>query len=176
MCVFSQDLVQTPGAVSIMRARNHKFDHTSLTKWIASASDLLKGILKQWIEDTTLLEDAVKSFMTEGNGLIYKDTILDKERAPLRKAMMTCKSWRPCKNGTALLAKWRGHLRALHQQHGVPDGERVLRNVGETVNTALSWCDLVECVHQVSQINEQKNVFVRKASDYLMLFLFDRCF
>ena len=150
--------------VSILRSRTHKFKHESLTPWLSKANLFVQNTLKQWLEDAVLLENMLKTWISHGP-LLAKGSIMDSgdDKKAMRQALTTNKNFRPLKNGTALLAKWRESLKALHLDVGLPNGQKVLTCLGETINVSLEFTDLTEMCHEVLQINEQKNNFLRKA-------------
>ena len=150
--------------VSILRSRTHKFKHESLTAWLMKANVFVQNILKQWLEDASLLETMLKTWISHGP-LLAKGSIMDigDDKKAMRQALTTNKNFRPLKNGTALLAKWREGLKALHLDVGLPNGQQVLTSLGQTINVSLEFTDLTEMCHEVLQINEQKNNFLRKA-------------
>jgi len=132
--------------------------------WLTKANVFVQNILKQWLEDASLLETMLKTWISHGP-LLAKGSIMDigDDKKAMRQALTTNKNFRPLKNGTALLAKWREGLKALHLDVGLPNGQKVLTCLGETINVSLEFTDLTEMCHEVLQINEQKNNFLRKA-------------
>ena len=150
--------------VSILRSRTHKFKHESVTVWIQKANHIVQGIFSQWLEDATLLETMLKTWIDHGP-ILSKSSIMDntKEKAAMRRALTSNKNFKPLKNGTMLLSKWRGQLKSLHLDAGLPNGQKVLTSLGETINASLQFTDLTEMIHGIVGVNDQKNVFLRKA-------------
>ena len=167
-----QDLVKDPGRVSILRRRNHAFQHKWLGVWLTTAIQYIDNALKQWVEDAHLLANMVKGFIQDTQAaLLHKSTILNPEHAKTRKALVENKNFRPCKNGCALLAKWRTHLRKIHEDCGLAGGQEILKQTGDVINEACEWVELIEMIHKVLDINSQKNIFVPKVFFVFYLFL-----
>ena len=160
-----QELAKAGGRMSVLKDRNHKFDHNSIFTWINGTTPFLQGILVQWMEDAGLLQEMVTKF-TSGTPAaeLLLPTIMDLDKHGLRAALLANKNYKPCRNGIALLSRWRSHIRALWQNAPLMPGgiENTIRSVGLAVNTCTDWCDLVEMIHEITALNGERNTFARK--------------
>ena len=162
MCCLLKALAKDNSLVSILRSRTHKFKHHTLSGWLLNATSFIQDVLKQWLEDATLLDNMLKSWVNPA-AMLAKGAIMDKEKAALRKALIDDKNYKPLKNGVQLVSKWRNSLKNIHVDSGLPSsGSKVLQAVGEAINNSLAWLELIEMVDEITKIVNEKSVFLRK--------------
>ena len=165
--ITADEFFDRGGCVSVLKDRNHSFQHDSILKWAEASKTFLRESVKQWMADSVLLEEMLNGFTADAPAaVVAKPDIMEKENAALRQALLSNKSYKPCRNGTSLLARWRTHLRNL-LTHGclMPDGlDARVRAMGLCVNASLDWCELVEMVHELITVSGERNLFLREAT------------